>query len=372
MFPLLVLTWRLRNLSLTDFEATISSNDELSNLQDSTNGVFYLHSCQRTIYCFEIPENKDTLTYVNEILSLLNQNNTAELPYPEIFIGIYGLQHLVETICGMDSLVIGETEIQGQFKRSFDEYTSLMNPFLNRSISKIIQIGKTIRTNLIKDKRISTISFIKSQEIDRFERAESIGIIGTGKMSLGMIRFLKKDHPKLHVYTLTSDRINEQIQGIIIQDIKKIQQHDIIITASDKEGFLTRDFMETHLDKNNVFIIDLGIPRNCSSDLSELPHVTIKLLKDYLNIGEKAFNQELIRLSPSISSEITKVILDYQNSNSRKEFLPLREKILDIYHAKKHDIITRDTIDQKSLDQLINQLIHVSQEHCIHNLSDEV
>src|SRR5690606_30616789 len=71
-------------------------------------------------------------------------------------------RHLYRVVSGLDSMVLGEYEIQGQVKRSYDTALRLgtTGPLLNRLFKAALRTGKRVRTETTISERRTSVSSV--------------------------------------------------------------------------------------------------------------------------------------------------------------------------------------------------------------------
>ncbi len=352
---LTVITWRLSKLTNDEFERIIfseSSTDKiLSVLKEIYGGIFYLSTCQRIIFAYE--GDNDINLFFSFFQSLVDK-----IPKYDIYYGEHAIQHLISVISGLESLVLGETEIQGQFRFSINKYQKYLSPTLTRIFSKIIQAGRNIRgSKYLKDGKISTIVIVEEVFREQFVNAQSIGIIGTGKMAKGVVRYLNNSYNgKIHMYTQQYARVGSLYYDISISHFNDLKHHDIIITATNQEIFNLEN--TKHIGK--TLIIDLGVPRNCQSNIDQLEHITLVTIKDLLLHPSLENRRAIIdEINHLIDYQTKKIVEDYKIQLARDKLVSLREKILELASDRKNILVSEDR--SRDFDKFINTVIYISQ-----------
>jgi glutamyl-tRNA reductase len=97
-------------------------------------------------------------------------------------------RHLYRVVSGLDSMIIGEAEIQGQVKRSYEGALEMesVGPLTNRLFKAALQTGKRVRTDTaIGERRLSLPGVavaLAHEELGSLD-ARRVVIIGTGESS---------------------------------------------------------------------------------------------------------------------------------------------------------------------------------------------
>ena len=127
--------------------------------------------------------------------------NTTSYPIPltRIFtnIAMTGcIQHLFEVACGLDSMVLGETEILGQVKQAYSaaQEAGATGAVLNRLFQKTFSAAKHIRSTTAITRgstSVGTVAVDLAEKIFGKLGKCSVMVIGTGEMSAATARVLR-------------------------------------------------------------------------------------------------------------------------------------------------------------------------------------
>ena len=119
---------------------------------------------------------------------------------PHLYIkeGAEAVEHLFSVASGLDSMVIGETEITGQVKQAYQaaQEAKLTGRVTNRLFQTALQVAKEIRTQTGIGRGATSVGSVAVDLAERiFDRdlsGKTVMIIGAGKMGEACIRHLAK------------------------------------------------------------------------------------------------------------------------------------------------------------------------------------
>lgn len=370
MITISLLTWRLGNITSEEFECLLletelikTSVEEIANLY---SGIFYLSTCQRVIIAVSSTDADKLQTLAAHYLENLGLND-QEFPRPEILLQSKALYHLGEVISGLDSVVIGEDQIQSQFKSAYQMSEPYMNKNLKTILQLIIRTGKRVRNSTLNQGNLSTISLLTDLITDEIESAGSIGIIGTGKISYLIIKHLTAqfDNLSIQVYSTQKDRVKENVLGLPIYAIENLKKHDIIFTATSTTHLINPRFIQQHHLVHNFILVDFGMPRNCHPEVSDLNNITLYNLLDLIKISKLQKTNKLLSHTYNVlNMEIELIIQNFDKQQlTEKHIKSLRFEIERLVQKNKASIVNGEAKNSKSFDQFVNQLIHISQQH---------
>src|SRR6266699_2584005 len=107
-------------------------------------------------------------------------------------------RHLFRVTAGLDSMVLGETEITGQIKKAYELARSaqLTGGILNRVFQKAFQVAKEIRTRTLIGRGAASIGGVAVELAEKIFpnglSSQPVLIIGAGQMGQACIRHLAK------------------------------------------------------------------------------------------------------------------------------------------------------------------------------------
>ncbi len=206
-------------------------------------------------------------------------------PYLAIFdYDLSAPRHLYATASGLESQAIGEHEILGQLKISYQlaSETKSVGPIFNEFIRRAIYTGRKVRKETAIGQypvSLASISLEIINDVYKSVAEKNILVIGTGEMANLMLKLLaKKPFGKLYIASKSIERASilarvSNGEAISIDKISDIfPDIDIIIGATQvDEPVLGRELVELLGTSKWKTFIDLGLPRNFDEKIKNLP-----------------------------------------------------------------------------------------------------
>jgi len=365
MLNLSVITWRLGRVNAQQFEYLIQQlsqqNQYNLNLDDSYNDIFFLTTCQRIVLVATNPKTQFRQFYLK--WTEANDLDPAIIPEPEIYHGMEALYHLGSVVSALDSLVIGEEQIQGQFKDAYTHANEYMSTYLDTIIQKLLRTGKQVRKrSLLEQGQISTISVVSNFLSEHLEAASTIAIVGTGKMAKGIINYFGENYPDIDItlFSRTEERIGQHVIDKPIVEFDELNQFDLIFTATKHQGIID-DKLVTEKQLQDVIFVDLGMPRNCNISL---PEVKLWTLEQIIRKVQREEQSPIILSAYKVlDDQLEQVKLDLLKQQHSDKIKRLRMDMLNAANLRKEEILDSTNQADKKIDQLVNTLIHISQKH---------
>ncbi|MFZ1289958.1 MAG: glutamyl-tRNA reductase [Melioribacteraceae bacterium] len=260
---------------------------------------FVLSTCNRT-EIFGIPKNHQVHQNLlfNELVTFKNVEN-LKFENVESYDSENALRHIAKVASGIDSLIIGDSQILSQCKESFR--LSVDEDFSNTTTRKLFDVAVRIGKRAIKETLISqgavTVSYAAIQVIEKIfanlDKKEAL-IIGAGETSeLAAIHLNSRNIGKITITNRTEEKagkLAKKVSGLTIkfEDFKKhLHKFDIIISATSSKDFIV-SYEEIksaiHLRKGTpIFIMDIAIPRDIDPKVKNIDNVFYNDI-DSLNI----------------------------------------------------------------------------------------
>lgn len=231
------------------------------------------------------------------------------------------VQHLYEVCAGLDSMVVGETEILGQVKDAYRiahgaHRTGLA---LNRLFQSAFSVAKEIRSRTrigMGSVSVGSVAVDLAGQIfgDLSERA--ILLVGAGKMGETTARHLQSRGAKsILVTNRSSERAISLAKSLggkaILWDRwhEECSRVDIVISStSAPQWVITREELEPVIRQRkgaSLFLIDIAVPRDIERDVGRLEGVYLYDMDDLQVIADRnlAMRQEEIAICRQIIRE---------------------------------------------------------------------
>jgi glutamyl-tRNA reductase len=278
------------------------------------------------------------------------------------------VKHLFRVAASLDSMALGEVQILGQVKDAYSSAikSGLAGKYLHALFQFSFRFAKRVRAQTAIGESGISVAYVAvnlaKQILPDFSKIKVL-IIGSGQTAeLTALHLKANGCKKLTVANRTLEKAIElanQLGGKAIaltndalhtfqgSDFEsEVHASDLIIgSALVDKPILSRSSLSTRSAGKPIFLIDLGVPRNFSSNLSELDDVYLYNLDDLTGVAEK--NRE-IRFSASKDGEI---IIEYgvllferwlRKISLEPELITLRDKILQICINEAQDLLGND------------------------------
>ena len=343
--------------------------------------VIVVSTCNRTeIYC-ESANGSDDIK--NWLLSEKGYKSFAKHLY--IHQEEDAIEHLFKVVAGLDSMVIGESEVLGQVKTAYK--IALDNKSIDGKLKRLFEysfsVAKNVRTNTdIGGNAISFMytSILLIKKIFSTVEEKKCLLIGAGEMTELALKYLKSNN----VNDITiCNRKEEKGKKLALENSCRysnlnnlstiIHEYDVIITSTSSSlPLIGKGNIENALIKRNndsIVIIDLGVPRDVESQIKTLDNVYLYTIDDLGQIIEK--NYKIREKSIKDAEEIIRFkIVEYKNwlseNNSTEIIKNYREYVDDITNGI---VIKAKRMAKNSED--INQIIDYVSETLKKKLAHE-
>lgn len=236
------------------------------------------------------------------------------------------IRHLFRVACGLDSMVVGETEIFGQVKEAYEtaRQANATGRFLNQLFQKTFQVAKLVRTNTDISKgnvSVASVAVELAEKIFGSLAFRRVMVIGAGEMSEKAARaLLSRGVHSVIVSNRNFDRAAELARELHAMAIhfedweREFGTIDIIISStSAPHHIITKEKLIPlmKLRQNRpLFLIDIGMPRNIEPTVNELDNVYLYNIDDLQTVAEENLHTrqlELTRCEEIIGGKVAQV-----------------------------------------------------------------
>jgi len=308
------------NVETRERYAGVCSEEALRSVSGCSEALI-LATCNRV----EIYASADQAIATKEVLRALQQCGAGEIENADAFYRYDGdacAAHLFRVVAGLDSMVIGETEIVGQVKKAYADAreSGSAGPLLHRVFQRAFRVAKHVRsTTDITRGAVSVGSVAVDLAVKIFGdlRERSVLILGAGEMSERTARALNsRGVSDIRVSNRSFERAENLaalVHGRAVafdEWTAQCREVDILISStSADEPLLTPQLLAPMLRGRTdrpLFIIDIAVPRDVAPEVNEMEGVYLYDIDSLQSIAE----QSLAMRRQQISSA-EKIIADH-------------------------------------------------------------
>jgi glutamyl-tRNA reductase len=212
-------------------------------------------------------------------------------------------RHLYRVVSGLDSMIIGEAEIQGQVKRSYEGALAMesVGPLTNRLFKAALRTGKRVRTDTaIGERQLSLPGVavaLAREELGPLD-GRGVVIIGTGETSELAARALADSGAHTaFVATRRRDRalsLARRYHGssVSFDELPEaLLAADMVVAATASPHLLLEvEELATVMagrDGRPLLLIDLAVPRDVDAACADLPGVSLHDIDDLQAVASR-------------------------------------------------------------------------------------
>jgi glutamyl-tRNA reductase len=292
--------------------------------------------------------------------------------------------HLFEVTAGIDSAVLGETEIVGQVRDAWDfamkQGTSRST--LNLLFRYALESGKRARTETGISRSTASVAHAAvemSEEILGTLQGKRVLVVGAGEMGEGVAGALSRAGTEsITVLNRTAARAQVLATkiGALVADFSNLESElgtvDVVVTCTGAgEIIIDHDLMKRvrQVHSNPVLLVDIALPRDVAASVSELPGVTLRdldHLSEWAQRGIDKRSSEVGQVRVIIGEEVDRFLLDQTQRQAAPLVAQLRRFVEDIRQAEvdRFDAsLAAMTPEQRELVEsishgIINKMLH--------------
>ncbi|MGI8891802.1 MAG: glutamyl-tRNA reductase [Chthoniobacterales bacterium] len=266
--------------------------------------VLLLSTCNRVEVYAAAPESISTFQIAQFLLADGIRPQESEVESFYRYEALQCVQHLFRVASGLDSMVVGETEILGQAKKAYEaaRQSGGAGPFMHRLFQRAFRVAKQVRTRTDITRgsvSVGSVAVDLSEQIFGNFETRKVLMLGAGEASERTARALvKRGVRDIRVANRSPERataLAERISGLAVP-MTEWENHcrdvDILITStSAPEPIVTREklapLLSDRLDRP-LFIIDIAVPRDVAADVNEMEGVFLYDIDSLQSIAQQS------------------------------------------------------------------------------------
>ncbi|AMA72087.1 MULTISPECIES: glutamyl-tRNA reductase [Aneurinibacillus] len=225
------------------------------------------------------------------------------------------VQHLFRVACGLDSMVLGETQILGQVKDAFQlaQTNGATGIVFNKLFQQAITLAKRAHSETDINKNAVSTSYAAielGKKVFGYFNDKTVLVLGAGKMSELTAKHLHANGAaRVLVVNRTYERalaLADKFRGVALP-MERLDEAlvlaDIVISSTGADAYVvTRRNVEAIMRKRRnrpLFMIDIAVPRDLDPEINDLDGVYLYDIDDLegivaANLRERAREAEKI------------------------------------------------------------------------------
>ncbi len=276
----------------------------LHELQDipAVNESVIVSTCNRTeIYCDTSSDCSEVITHWLTAHHGINEHGLSPYIYQHSDQEV--ARHLFRVAAGLDSLVLGEPQILGQLKDSYDQARGgkTVNAILDRLFQHSFSVAKRVRTDTEIGSNPVSVAFaavnLSRQIFGKLDELHAL-LIGAGETIELVSRHLKSQSiGSMTIANRSIDRaqvLADQIGADAVQ-INAVPEQlvhaDIVISSTASQlPILGKGAIESALKRRKhrpIFMVDLAVPRDIEPEVGGLQDIYLYTVDDLTSVVDE-------------------------------------------------------------------------------------
>ncbi|MBM7584859.1 glutamyl-tRNA reductase [Bacillus pakistanensis] len=342
-------------------------------------------TCNRTEVYAVVDQLHTGRYYIKDFLSQWFGIDKDEFsPYLFIYEQDGAIDHLFKVTCGLNSMVLGETQILGQIRSSFltAQEAGATGTVFNQLFKQAVTLAKKSHSETEIGSNAVSVSYAAvelAKKVFGDLDGKHVLILGAGKMGELAIKNLHgSGATKVTVINRTfekaetlANRFNGQAKTL--QELQcALVEADILISSTGSNDYVVTKEMMIHVDSMRkgrpLFMVDIAVPRDLDPGIDELESVFLYDIDDLegiveANLAERKKAAEEIQLV--IEGEIV-AFKEWLNmlgvvpviSALREKALSIQAETMESIERKMPNLTDRERkVLNKHTKSIINQLL---------------
>ena len=267
------------------------------------------------------------------------------------------IRHVFRVAASLDSMMVGEPQILGQFKAAYAaaKAEGTVSGFLESVLTRAFSVAKRVRSETEIGQSAVSVSYAAvelAREIFGSLAGKRVMIVGAGKMSELAARHLRRaGATRMLVTNRTQARALEMARLFDAEIVEydrfqsALPDVDIVITSSGAPHYiLRRDEMRRVIEARRnrpMFLIDIAVPRNIEPAVNELDNVFLYDIDDLARVVEtnvQARRKEAEGAEAIIAEEVERLVERLKAREVAPVIVSLQEQLEQVRRAELEHI----------------------------------
>ena len=300
---------------------------DLANMADATEGVV-ISTCNRTEFYLAANDANKSLVLLEARLTERESLDAGASVHFYRKVKSEAAVHLCRVVSGLDSMMLGETEIFGQVKQAYQAALSAgtTGNVLNRLFQRAFGVGKKVRTETSIQEGSTSVGNVAvdlAEKIFGHLKDSEVMILGAGEMSrITAQSLVSRGARSIFVSNRSFDRAEELARemgghAVRFDDWQEVLERvDVVIASTGSPHALIHRAEVEKVRRARkfrpLFFIDISVPRNIHPDVADIEEVylydidTLETLADEARVRRQLQIEHCERI---IDAELAKLNL---------------------------------------------------------------
>jgi glutamyl-tRNA reductase len=236
-------------------------------------------------------------------------------------------RHLFSVASGLDSAVLGEHEILGQVRKSWETASTegAVGPVLNPLFRHALEVGKRVRTDTAISRNITSVSqaavAMATERLGGLEGRQVL-IVGAGEMGEGLARALHGGGVAgIRVANRTWDRAVEVAgrlggEPVRLDDLPRhLAEVDVLLTSTGASAAILEhsDLASVVGERHGreLLVVDIAVPRDVDPAAGEIEGLTLldmDDLREFADVGIRERQREVTAVQAIVDAELARYV----------------------------------------------------------------
>ncbi len=347
-------------------------------VRDNVSEVVLLSTCNRTEIYVVAERYHGALQDVRNSLAELTHLAPEEfVDYLYAFHDAAAVGHLFSVASGLDSAVLGESEILGQVRQAWEAAAGegAAGPALHMLFRHALEVGKRVRTETgigRSTTSVSTAAVALASERLGGLTGRRVLVLGAGEMGEGMVGALSASGvAEVLVANRTAERaelLAERVGGraVPLDDLPAtLAGVDVLLTSTGAQSVMVdhADLEDAMLARQGapLLIVDVAVPRDVDPAAGGLDGVTLLDMDDlrsFADAGLAERRRESVRARALVDDEVAR----FHDASTARQVAPVVASLRDRVEAIREAEVVRlgralDDEQRAALERLSRGLV---------------
>ncbi|MGA9115999.1 MAG: glutamyl-tRNA reductase [Bacteroidota bacterium] len=308
-------------------------------------------------------------------LSLIDCKGAGGMVDPSHFYGGFSggaVHHLFKVAAGMDSMVIGDVQILGQVRESFQQAqaSGALGPVLNRLLQASLHVGKRVRTETALCEGAVSVSYAAAELASKIFAdlsRTSVLLVGAGETGELTVRHLAgRGVGEIRIANRTRERAEEvagRLGGSVVEYAsvgEAMGGADIVITSVSSSSPVlgeedARRAMK-HRPHRPLFLIDMGVPRNVQRSAARIENVFLYDMDSLGSIVDGNLQRRKAEI-PRVTGIIRQELVEFFHWHNSHQVGPTIQELREALEAIRHEEVVKNIHRFELRDRELVELI---------------